>query len=88
MAEINDFDGNALFAQGHRQRRENERGRHVTGEKGLLQFRKAVEADRLEEVVAGHVLIDEIGDRAGEMAGDGDETDAEFLVGGHVGFVA
>src|SRR5713226_8486058 len=80
MAEINDLNWHALFAQRHRHRRENERGRRVTGEISLFQFRPAVESDRLEKAVASHLLVNEICDRTSEMTRHRQKSDPEFLV--------
>src|SRR5437870_8810212 len=80
MAEIHNFDWHALFAQRHRHWCENECGRRVAGEIGLLQFRPAIEADRLENIVPSHLFVDEIGYRTSEMTGHRQKSDSEFLM--------
>ena len=56
--------------------------RRVTGEICFLQFWPAVETQRLENAFAGHLFVDEIGDRTSEMTRHWKETDPEVpLIG-------
>jgi hypothetical protein len=46
--EVDDLDRDALFAQRHRERREDERRGHVAREERFLELREAVEAHGIE----------------------------------------
>src|SRR6478609_1841813 len=88
MPEMHDLDFDALFSQRNSHRREDESSRHLFGttEKHFLQLRKSVEPHGLEKTLPFNVLVDVVRDWTGEMAGDRNETDAEFCfraAGGH-----
>ena len=57
----------------------------VPGQVGFLEFRPTVEADRLEDARAGLLAVDEIGHRAGQVAGDGQKADVVGGVRGRAG---
>ncbi len=79
MTEIDDFDRHTLLTQRHCHWREDKGRRRVTRQIRLLQFRPAVETHRLKNALAGHLFVDEIGHRAGEMTGDWQKSDPEFV---------
>ena len=70
--------GNPLLAQRHRHGRQNKRGRRVTGQECLLQLRPAAEPHRIERALPFDLLVDEIRDRAGQMARHRQKADAKF----------
>jgi|SRR6516225_4064333 len=83
MTEINNLDRDALFSQRNCHRRKDESRWRVTRKIRFLQFRPAIEPQRLENAFACHLLIDEIGNRTGEMTGDRQKSNPEFrFIGG------
>ncbi len=80
MTEINDLDRHALLAQSHGHGRKDERRRRVARQVCLFQFGPTVEPHRIENALAGHLFVDEIGDRTSEMACHRQKSDPELLV--------
>ena len=78
VAEVRDLDLDALLAQLHRQRRDHERRVEPAALHRLDDRRKVGEALRLEARGAAG-LRRVVGDRARQMAGDGQEPDGERL---------
>ena len=77
VAEVDDLDRHPLFAERHGHGGEDERRLQVVRQERLFELGPAVEADRLEDPVPRHLLIDEVRDGACQVAGDRDEADAE-----------
>ena len=77
VPQVDDLDRHPLLAERHRQRGEDERRFQVVRQESLLQLGPAVEADRNEDPVAGHFLIDEVRDGTRQVAGYRNEADAK-----------
>src|SRR5258708_37671898 len=70
MAQINDFQRYTIFAKLHGKWREDESGRCLAGKKSFFQLRPALKSQRLELGSTGYLLVNEIGNRTGEMTRD------------------
>src|SRR5262249_60906790 len=76
VAQVDDLERDTLLAQCHREGSQDEGRRVVPRQERLLQLRPAAEADRLEDVAVALGLVDEVGHRAGEVAGHRQIADA------------
>ena len=81
MAEIDDLDGHTLRLERDGQRSDDEGGLHFVGDERFLDLGEALEQARNEDLAVVRELGNVVGDRAGELAGDGEIGDADFSLG-------